>query len=234
MEELARRYRVVVPNLRGYGRSLRPARVADYRIEHLVTDLLDLIQEEPVRLVGHDWGGVIAWTLAAHRPDLVTKLALLNSPHPEALEKQLWSEPRQLMRSWYMFFYQLPWLPEQIILRNTLRWLLSFHPGSREYLRAVAESLAHPGAASAALNYYRAAFRYKRPRLPRVQVPTLMLWGMKDKALGTASALASARYVEAAFDLHFWSDAGHWPQLDQPEKTCRVLSSFLSAESTEG
>lgn len=224
-------FQVVAPDLRGYGLSPRPKKCSHYRIDLLVEDVLGLLAGRPALLVGHDWGGVIAWHIASRRPHLVRKLAVLNCPHPKALVHELCSNPTQLARSWYMLFFQLPWLPEQVMMRNTRRWL-AFHPGPEDYLAHLTESLAHPGACTAALNYYRAALRYPGRPAGRVASPTLVLWGSQDRALGLRSALRSAHWLDGPLELQIWPDAGHWVQLDQPERTCRKLLEFFQSTST--
>lgn len=228
LRDLSSSFQVLVPDLRGYGSSPRPSGVECYRAQHLIQDVINLIDGRPCFLAGHDWGGAIAWMVAAKRPDLVRKLAILNCPHPDALRRQLVTNPRQLWRSKYMLFFQLPWLPEQLILRNTRRWIRSRHSGSQAYLDQVVESLSSPGGASAALNYYRAALRSRSPALPDIEVPTSLIWGLRDRAMGVSLALASQKYVKAAFSMHLWPDAGHWVQLDQPDRTSRTLRQFLT------
>lgn len=234
IQSLSQSFRVIAPDLRGYGQSPRPKGISAYQVGQLVQDIVDLqlhLGVAGIRLCGHDWGGSLAWSLAARRPDLIERLAVLNCPHPDALFRQLLTNPRQTLRSWYMFFFQLPWLPEQILLQNTKKWLRWLHHGDRhfdpDYIADTAEALAQPGAMTAALNYYRAFMRRSSPKLPKITTPSLLIWGTRDQALGKQSALASAAYLSCPLQLHLWPDAGHWSQLDQPERTSQTLARFF-------
>jgi pimeloyl-ACP methyl ester carboxylesterase len=167
---LAPRFRVVAPDLRGYGDSDKPSPVAAYALPELVGDVEGLVTafgEREAVIVGHDWGGAIAWTFAMERPQATRRLVVMNCPHPAIFAEHLRRNPRQLARSWYMFFFQLPWLPETLlgfagaravgeaIRRSTVRR----DAISEDDLRILREAASRPGALRGAVNYYRAAFR---------------------------------------------------------------------------
>jgi pimeloyl-ACP methyl ester carboxylesterase len=233
-------FRVIAPDLRGYNLSDKPASVAFYHLESLSGDVAGLVQhvgEGPVRLAGHDWGGVIAWHLAIQEPGLVERLVILNAPHPAAYRREL-RRPTQLLKSWYVFFFQLPWLPEQFIragryagLRRTLRQE-PVHRGAftPQDIRLYQEALDRPGALTAGLNYYRAAFRrnpWGEPWMDRpVRVPTLLIWGEQDRYLSLGLTRGLEKWVP---DLRIerLRDASHWVQNDVPEQVNRLLIDFF-------
>lgn len=167
---LAPQFRVVAPDLRGYGDSDKPEGVAAYDRSQLVADVEGLIKafgEKSAVIVGHDWGGAIAWQFAVDRPDMTRRLVVMNCPHPAIFAEHLQSNPRQLAKSWYMFFFQIPWLPETLLglngawpIGNAIRQSAirkdKITDDDLAHLRAAAS---RPGALHAAINYYRAVFR---------------------------------------------------------------------------
>ncbi len=170
IEPLATRFRVVAPDLRGYNESEKPAGVAAYAMPELVADVEGLVRAFGARdaaIVGHDWGGAVAWTFAMERPALTRKLAVLNCPHPALMTQHLRGNLRQLARSWYMFFFQIPRLPELLLglghasaIGRAFR-AASVRPGvlTDEDVQRLRDAAMHSGALRGALNYYRAAFR---------------------------------------------------------------------------
>jgi pimeloyl-ACP methyl ester carboxylesterase len=232
-------FRVLAPDLRGYNESDKRAGVSSYGLDKLTGDVLGLIRHagaERATVVGHDWGGVIAWHVAMHHPEVVDKLVVLNAPHPAAYRREL-ARPAQLLKSWYVFFFQLPWLPERMLraggyafLERTLR-REAVRPGAFssddiwEYKRA----LAQPGALTAAINYYRAAFRHLRDagRDARpIAAPTLLIWGEQDRYLRSRLTEGLAPWVP---DLRIerLAEASHWVQNDAPAEVNRLLVEFL-------
>lgn len=162
--------RVVAPDLRGYNESDRPPGVEAYRTEILVEDVLGLVRafgEQEATIVGHDWGGAIAWLFASRHPEATRRLAVLNCPHPAIMADHLRRNPRQLLRSWYMFFFQIPWLPETLLGLNRAwaiangirRSAVQAHRFSDDDLERLRDAASRPGALRAAINYYRAMFR---------------------------------------------------------------------------
>jgi epoxide hydrolase 4 len=167
---LAPRFRVVAPDLRGYNESEKPAGVSAYAMPQLAADVEGLVHafgEREAAIVGHDWGGAVAWSVAMERPAVTRKLAVLNCPHPAIMTRQLRANPRQMARSWYMFFFQIPWLPEfllglghaRVIGRAMSRATVRPDALGDDDIQRLRDAAMHSGALRSALNYYRAAFR---------------------------------------------------------------------------
>jgi len=242
---LAERYRVVVPSLRGYGGSDRPASVASYEMQHLTGDvrgLIDALGYESAAIVGHDWGGAISWAFAIDHPDACRKLAVCNCPHPAIFATNVRSNPRQLLRSWYMLFFQIPRLPEWLLTRNDMAALERGFRGmvvrkdrevfSAEDIREIKRSFEPPGAATAAINYYRAQFRNRAAigrysMDTRIGCPTLLIWAEDDVALGKELTVGTGDLVDAPFSIRFIPDCSHWVQQERPEEVSQALIDFL-------
>src|SRR4029453_2794013 len=228
------------PALRGYGESERPPRVADYAVERLLDDVSGLITASGARetlLVGHDWGGVVAWYFAMRRPREIARLCVMNLPHPACIERAL--RGRQLLRSWYALFFQLPWLPERLLAAGDYRAIrLAFAGSTRDASRfpdsvldVYRENAARPGGLTAMLNYYRALLRGGSPRqralgYPRIETPTLMIWGEEDRALGLETTYGTEQHV-ADLTLRYLPDVSHWVQQEAPETVNAMLEAWL-------
>lgn len=241
---LGQRFRVVAPDMRGYNLSDKPPRVEDYRVGRLVDDVTGLIRHLGAReaaVVGHDWGAVVAWAAARHYPDYVSKLASLQVPPAAVWQKNLsW---RQLLRSWYMLFFQLPALPEWWIRRRDFAGLEEMfrktaRPGtfSDEDISVLKSALKEPGALTAAINYYRAnlrSFLARRPRAEgftkqeRVRVPTLFIFGERDFAIIPETVEGVADYVNAPYTEVRLAHSNHWVQQEYPAEVNAALVSFL-------
>jgi pimeloyl-ACP methyl ester carboxylesterase len=233
-------FRAVAPDMRGYNLSSRPGRVAAYSIDRLAADVRDLIRErgaDRAFLVAHDWGAGAAWATAMDHPEVVERLAILNGPHPRRMLRGL-RQPRQLARSWYMFFFQLPWLPERLLSAagySALRRAFDdARPGAftpQDVARYV-EAWSQPGAATAMLNYYRAAFRQlprrAQERIRPIRAPTLVIWGERDRALGADLAEPDRADVPNLERVVRMPDASHWVQHDEPERVGRLLIEFFA------
>jgi pimeloyl-ACP methyl ester carboxylesterase len=253
LRELSRAFLCVAPDLRGYGESDAPRGVQNYAIEALVGDVRDLIRHfgrERATVIGHDWGGAIAWAASLMHPEVVERLVILNCPHPRQMQRHLRSNFRQLARSWYIFFFQLPWLPELVLragdfapLMRTMREgavnKAAFTDADLEHYRA---ALRRPYALSAALNYYRALMRRDFIRgAPadnwlgrKVQAPTLIIWGEQDIALTKELTYGMEDLFEHGFETKYVPDSGHWVQQEKPELVNRLLMDFLSAPPAAG
>jgi pimeloyl-ACP methyl ester carboxylesterase len=230
--------RVIVPDQRGYNLSDKPKGVKHYRIEELVKDtigLIDALEYEKVNLVGHDWGAVVAWMLAILHPERLHRLGILNVPHPAVMRRFLIRDFEQIRRSWYIFFFQLPWLPERFMSAEDWRGAVSalrgsgkIHTFTKEDIAKYKEAWSQPDAMTAMLNWYRALIRHmpKLSQEPRVRVRTLMLWGMKDVALSHRMARPSMDYVDDG-SLIFFPEATHWVQHDEAEAVNQYLLDFL-------
>nr|WP_277541951.1 alpha/beta fold hydrolase [Halomicroarcula sp. FL173] len=239
-------YRVVAPDMRGYNRSEKPAGVDAYHIDELVGDvagLVDAFDRTSAHVVGHDWGGLVAWQTAIDRPETVDRLAVLNAPHPSAYERALRSNPVQLGKSWYVGFFQLPGLPEWSLGARdfaAIERLLgdgTVRPGafSETDIERYKAALGQPGARTAALNYYRAmARRTAKLTLTQggvgdqpVRAPTLLIWGERDAALDVSLTEGLEEWVP---DLRVerLPDASHWVQSDAPERVSELLLDHLA------
>lgn len=233
-------YRVWAPNQRGYGATSRPARVEDYTADKIVADaaaLFDASGAKKLTLVAHDWGGAIAWLFAINRARPIERLVVMNLPHPKCFAAALRHWP-QRKRSWYMAFFQLPWLPERFLLANDAAGIRRAFKGmaidkSRfpdAVLDVYARAAQRPGAATAMINWYRAAAR-KPGGLAlrndgRVEVPTLIVWGEEDSALGLETLDGTDRYV-ADLTIRRLPAVSHWVQQEAPEKVNAILAEWL-------
>ncbi|MGH2599418.1 MAG: alpha/beta fold hydrolase, partial [Dehalococcoidia bacterium] len=220
-------YHVVAPDMRGYNTSAKPRGVRSYALEPLTGDVLGLIRHfgaERATVVGHDWGGAVAWYVPMRYPDAVERLIVLNAPHPAALMRELHTLD-QLRRSWYVFVFQIPWLPEAAVRARGYAMLdrtLRTDPArpdafSDDDIRRYKRALAQPGALTAAINYYRAAFR-RDPRtatrdLRPITCPTLLIWGERDRYLSPRLTEGLDRWVPN-LRVERIPDASHWVQVD--------------------
>lgn len=230
-------FRVIVPDQRGYDKSSKPRGAAFYALTELTSDILaiaDQLGQTRIFLAGHDWGAAVAWSVALLHPQRIAKLAILNVPHPSVMRRYLNTNRRQFRRSWYMFFFQLPWLPEAAFsafnFRLGVRSLVrSSRPGtfSPEDLAQYRAAWSQPGALTAMINWYRAAFRY-RSKFPdsTVHVPTRILWGERDAFLLSAMAQDSLRYCDSA-ELYTFANATHWLQHEEPARVSELLIDFF-------
>jgi epoxide hydrolase 4 len=231
-------YRVWAPNQRGYGASSRPDGVGAYRLDALTGDvaaLIDASGAKSVTLIAHDWGAAVAWAFAAQRVRPLERLVIMNVPHPACMAREL-KHWHQLSKSWYIFFFQLPWLPEWMLTRDDARGVRRAFVGSavnrerfsRADLDVYAAAAQRPGAMTAMLNWYRAAFRGGLPRdWPVIQTPTLMIWGEKDIALDRRTVDGTDAYVRD-FTLKTLPDASHWVQQDAPDEVNGILAGWLA------
>lgn len=212
-------YRVVVPDQRGYNRSEKPRGTGAYRIDRLSGDVVGLVESadrESARVVGHDWGAAVAWDLALRHPDVVDRLAICNVPHPTVMERKLRSSLSQIRRSWYVFFYQLPRIPEWLNARNDYDFYVTAfeeaEPGTftGTDLGRYRNAWRRDGAVTAMVNWYRAMVRHRNdPPRERVEPPTLILWGEEDRWLLPEMAGESLAYCEDG-RLERFPDATHW------------------------
>lgn len=236
---LAARFRVVAPDLRGYNLSSKPAAGYDYAtLADDVSALVRALGAERAHLVGHDWGGVIAWAAATLRPEVVDRLAILNAPHPAAFLRVLEEVPTQWLRSWYVALFQPPGLAEWLLtrrhalpvaemLRRSAREPAAF---STDDLAAYRRAALRPGALAAALAYYRTLRSTSpdevRTRFGTIGAPTLLIWGLLDLALSPALTEGLGAWVP---DLRVEriAEASHWVQHEQPERVNRLLLAHL-------
>lgn len=248
---LGERFHVVAPDMRGFNLSDKPPRVEDYRIEFLVEDVVGLIKhfgKEKAAIVGHDWGAAVAWAVAQRRPELISRLAALQVPPPAA-----WKENytlRQFLRSWYMFFFQLPRLPEWWAGANDFARVermykeTSFRSGAfaDEDIAVYKEALRQPRALTSAINYYRAnVFRslfrggkeQGREGNGRIRVPTLFIYGERDVAVIPNTVRGLERFIAAPYREVRIPDSGHWVQNEAVDEVNAALMEFLNEDQID-
>jgi epoxide hydrolase 4 len=233
-------FRVVAPDMRGYNLSDKPPGVKAYRLELLARDVERLILacgERTAVVVGHDWGAIAAWIAAMRYPGRVGRLAILNVPHPARSLDGLLS-PMQLLRSSYVFFFQIPRLPEEVIRAGDFALLRSVfrsdpvRPGAftAEDIERYIEAIARPGALTATINYYRALLRYPgetRALLRRVEAPVIVIWGERDRFLSRRLAEPPRLWVPDLLGVKRLPDASHWVAEDRPLEVNTLLLDFL-------
>ncbi len=231
-------YRVWAPNQRGYGGSSRPGRIADYAVDHLTADVAALFAASGAKrltLIAHDWGGAVAWVAAINRVVPLDRLVVMNLPHPLCFRAALKHWP-QRRRSWYIAFFQLPILPERLLAANGAAWVRQAFRGMAvdktrfpdSVLDVYAAAALRPGALTAMVNWYRAAVRHP-PKLlngGRVEVPTLIVWGEADTALGLETLDGTGRFV-ADLTIRRLPDVSHWVQQEAPEAVNAILQGWL-------
>jgi epoxide hydrolase 4 len=236
-------FRAVALDMRGYNLSDKPAGVASYRMGALVADVVGLVRHlgaERASVVGHDWGGAVAWAAAMRHPEVVERLVVLNAPHPLALAREVRNKNwRQLWRSSYVVLFQLPWLPEAALRAGgftAIRRVFREEPVrpnafADEDVEHYVAALREPGALHAAVNYYRAAVRHRRDVPPAdrrtIAQPTLLVWGDRDPHLGVELAQGLEAWVPALRVEHL-PEASHWVLEDAPERATELIVGFLS------
>lgn len=233
MEPLARAgFRVVAPDQRGYNKSDKPIDLAAFGLDRLAEDVVRLADERGRArfcVVGHDWGGVVAWRVATIYPDRVEKLVVINAPHPRAARRYLRRHPTQVARSSYVVVFQIPALPETLLRagnhRLLKRGLLTARPGTFDdrHLRRYRATWERPGALTAMLNWYRAEFRspVSWPDQP-VHAPVLLIWGTEDPFLEPGLAEASLKLCENS-RVAWIENATHWVHHEEAERVTRAI-----------
>ena len=238
-------FRVVAPDTRGYNLSSKPDGVEAYDTGRLAADIRGLIQErgaETALLVGHDWGGTIAWATAMHHPEVVERLAILNAAHPRKLSQGL-HHPDQLRRSWYFFFFDLPDLPETVVRADNWRFFRHFlrdaHPAhTPEDIERYVKAWSQPGAATGMINYYRSSVRTPLKRaeeqIRTISAPTLVIWGERDRYLRAELAEPEHDDVPNLDRVVRLPDASHWVHHDEPERVNQLLIDFFREANATG
>ncbi|MFC3711936.1 alpha/beta fold hydrolase [Sphingoaurantiacus capsulatus] len=232
-------YRAWAPNQRGYGMTSRPEGVAAYTVDKLVADvaaLIDASGAKKVTLIAHDWGGAVAWLFAIDEVRPLERLVVMNLPHPACFARELktW---KQMKKSWYILFFQLPWLPEKMLTADDAAGIRRAFRGMavdksrfpRADLDVYARAAQQPGAMTAMLNWYRAAVRHRAidRAYPTLETPTLLIWGEQDTALDVATTEGTDAYV-SDFTLRRLLGVSHWVQQEAPEKVNAILQEWLT------
>ncbi len=238
---LSDEYTVVAPDMRGYNLSDKPAQVSDYKIEKLVDDITGLIRHfgrDRAAIIGHDWGAAIAWAIAMEHPEHVWKLACLQVPPASVWKKN--QTVKQLFASWYMFFFQLPKLPEWLLSKNDFAKLAigvkttTAQRGvfSDEDIAKYKEAWSRPGALTASMNYYRANILKRLfgggPPPGKIKVPTLFIYGEKDHAVLPETVRGVGEFIDAEYTELRIPESGHWVQNEAKDKVTSALKEFLA------
>jgi epoxide hydrolase 4 len=237
--EFSHDHKAVALDLRGYNESDKPKAQNAYRLSVLLEDIKGVIEGlgyERCILVGHDWGGMIAWTFTYTYPQLVERLIVLNLPHPAKFSEGLRTLP-QLLRSWYILLFQVPLFPEWLLSQNDCGLLIAIltqtavNPDAfpSDAVEAYRTAAAKPGAITAMLNYYRNLWgsNFLQESWDMLYVPTLMIWGENDVALGKELTFGTQDYVKD-LEVRYISNCGHWVQQEQPQLVNQYIREWLS------
>ncbi|XP_019748679.1 epoxide hydrolase 4 [Hippocampus comes] len=242
LREFKSEFRVVAVDMRGYGESDLPLAADSYRPELLLTDVKDMVEHLGYNrcfLVGHDWGGTIAWLFAINYPEMVVKLIVLNCPHPSVHADYALRHPSQMLKCSHFFFFQLPRLPELMLSIDDFKALKALFTSrstgmarkgrwlTAEELEAYLYALSQPGALTAALNYFRNVFSSLPLSHNQVRSPVLLLWGERDAFVEQEMAEACRVHIRSHFRLNVISGASHWLQQDQPDIVNTLMWTFL-------
>ena len=239
-------YTAWAPNMRGYGNSSSPREVKDYAIELLMEDvacLMDASGSKEVVLVAHDWGAVIAWYFAMRKIRPLERLIIMNVPHPGVMAEKIASLPAQLLKSWYIFFFQLPSLPELIFTKREakgvgdafVKMAVDKSRFPEEVLDVYRKNALRPDGMKCMINYYRAlvrgggAERQRKLGFPVIDTPTLMIWGEEDTALDKRTTFGTENYVND-FTIRYLANVSHWVQQEAPETVNAMIKAWLAGD----
>jgi epoxide hydrolase 4 len=242
---LDKQFKVVAPDMRGYGQSDKPHAVSAYNYKILAKDIAEIIKVlgyEKAFIVGHDWGGGVAWEFAKLYPAMVEKLIVLNCPPAVKVQQQIFRSWKQFRMSWYVFFFQLPWLPEWYLHSNLktlfwrmLRgWSINKSAFQKEDIQQYENAFSKRSDFTGPVNYYRAAFRTlfdKQFRtIPVYEQDTLIIWGEADRALSKELTYGLEKYFSNRFEIKYIPDCSHWVQQEQHELVSKYILSFIKNE----
>ena len=230
-------YRVIAPDQRGYNLSDKHGPYDFITLAQDIANLQDALGLQRSHIVGHDWGGGVAWAFASLYPERTDQLIILNAPHFNAYEDTLRHHPVQVLKSWYILFFQMPLVPEWLISRNDYQLLATgFRQANPLYMTAddiarYKEACAQPGALPAMIGWYRHTARYllrHARRFPhfRIKRPTCVIWGERDIALDKSCNETLPQYVDQ-LAIHYLPNASHWVQMDEPEAVNQLVLGFL-------
>ncbi|XP_058863088.1 epoxide hydrolase 4-like isoform X1 [Acipenser ruthenus] len=235
-------FQTVALDLRGYGDSDAPSGREDYKLDKLLGDVKDIIEALGYRscvLVGHDWGGTLAWHFAINQPEMVHRLIVMSTPHPSFWQDYVFRHPTHLMKCSHLFFFQTPFLPELTLRLGDYEVVRRLLAGQRvgiqnraqrlteQEMEAYLYSLSQPGGLTGPLHHYRNLFSSAPVRCQDVNVPSLLIWGDRDALLGQDLAHWSGSYVRSSFSLRMVPGSSHWVQQDQPDTVNKLMMMFL-------
>lgn len=230
-------FRVIVPDQRGYGRSGKPHDVAAYKLPTLASDVVGIADQLGIRtfsLVGHDWGGIVAWRVASDYPGRLEKLAIINAPNLDVALSHILKSPLQLLKSYYVALFQIPCLPEWSLAALDFKMLTgalqaSSRPGtfSADELAVYKDAWSQPRALTSMLDWYRALPSQERRKAARIKTPALVIWGDRDTALDPSLAEDNAALCDSSH-VHHFADATHWIHHEHPERVNDLLVGFLT------
>ena len=238
-------YQAWAPNMRGYGNSSKPRGVSSYQLDTLVEDVAAIIETSGCKetvLIAHDWGAVVAWHFAINDRLPLSHLIICNVPHPQSMQQAFSWE--QLKKSWYIFFFQIPKLPEFLLGRDNAKgvgeMIRNTFVNPEKFPTEIADVFSRnanqPGALTAMINYYRALLRRgnrsnrEGESFPIIKTPTLMIWGEEDVALSKETTYGTEKYVEN-FYIRYLPNVSHWVQQESPEEVNSMISAFIKDES---
>ena len=241
--ELAQHFKVVALDLRGYNNSDKPKDVKAYHITELMKDVQGVIKGlgyDDCILAGHDWGGAIAWSFAHRYSEMVDKLIVMNMPHPAAFSEALKNNLQQMLKSWYIPFFQLPLIPELLMQAEDYRAITSTfsdgvsnkHAFSPSDIEMFKDAAAKRGALSSMLNYYRSNSDLFQQDWEMLETPTLMLWGVDDAVLGQELTLTTRNCV-SQLQIKYLENCSHWTQQEQPELVNHYMKEFLLSDNDD-
>jgi len=232
-------YHVVVPDQRGYGESDKPKGVKSYVLDVLAQDIVQLVKQitnDKIILVGHDWGGGVAWTIGQHYADMIEKLVILNMPHIKVMKETLKNSPEQRKKSWYAAFFQIPGLPEFLIKLSDYKLLeMSLKKTSNEDTFPEQDLIQYknawrkPNSLTSMINWYRAFLYNKIDVNKEITVPTKIIWGAKDSALSLQMAYGSKKMCSDG-ELTVLDYLTHWLHHEDPDRVNELMLKFLNEE----
>ncbi|XP_054161801.1 epoxide hydrolase 4-like [Oppia nitens] len=240
LPEFSKDYYTVALSLRGYGDSDRPSGVANYSLDKLVDDVRDFvvgIGKQKCILVSHDWGGLVAWTVSAKYPEIVDRFIVCNAPHIKSFMDTIETNWKQFFSSWYIYFFNIPYLPE---LRLTCNDLQAFDYifrklGTKEDIEAYKYYFSRPGALTGPINYYRALQRnyaldfWQNIKNKKIKAPTLVIWGRNDLALTDGLPADSCKHCDN-YTIKMIEDCSHWTPFDKPDIVNKYMRQFLNTK----
>ncbi len=238
----AQGYRVWAPDQRGYNISDKPDGIAAYNLNELSADVIGLIDasgRETAIVVGHDWGAGVAWWTACKYPERLSKVVILNVPHHDVFRQTLTSDWSQLRKSWYMLYFQIPFIPESLFGLMSARMAQGIQAGAKpgafsdEDMIEYQKAWAQPGALKGMINWYRAIFQdLPNPPDPHVKIPTFILWGKQDPFLNSEMAQASVELCEDG-RLVYFEEATHWILHEEPDRVNALIGDFFKTTSQQ-